>query len=330
MTDLVIVTDDGPVRTVRMNRPEKKNALTMAMYDAMAAAIEGAGTRSGAALPADRRRADGVLRRQRHRRFPQDGDRRRRARGADPALPLCAGALRNAAGRRRARQRGRRRHHHADALRSCGRGERRALFHALRRPRPGAGSGFQPDRAAADGPGARVLAAGDGPAAERRRGESRGSGQYRRRGGGGRSRGDEGRARDRRLAAAGRAGVAPADARQARRDRRAHRRGSRTVQDPAAIGRGARRVRSLHDEPCGEAVPRDTRPSPKGRGKRVCLAVNDTSNLQRLQPRLDRLRLGSRNGGSTRLSPSLSSGSSTAKPGPSVAISNRMPFGSRK
>jgi enoyl-CoA hydratase/carnithine racemase len=40
MGDLVIVTDDGPVRTVRMNRPEKKNALTMAMYDAMAEAIE--------------------------------------------------------------------------------------------------------------------------------------------------------------------------------------------------------------------------------------------------------------------------------------------------
>jgi enoyl-CoA hydratase/carnithine racemase len=42
MAELVIVTDDGPVRTVRMNRPEKKNALTMAMYDAMAAAIESA------------------------------------------------------------------------------------------------------------------------------------------------------------------------------------------------------------------------------------------------------------------------------------------------
>jgi enoyl-CoA hydratase/carnithine racemase len=43
MSDLVTVTDDGPVRTVRMNRPEKKNALTMAMYDALAAGIEGAG-----------------------------------------------------------------------------------------------------------------------------------------------------------------------------------------------------------------------------------------------------------------------------------------------
>ena len=32
MSDLVIVTDEGPVRTIRMNRPEKKNALTMAMY----------------------------------------------------------------------------------------------------------------------------------------------------------------------------------------------------------------------------------------------------------------------------------------------------------
>jgi enoyl-CoA hydratase/carnithine racemase len=36
----ILVSDDGPVRTVRMNRPAKKNALTLAMYDAMAAAIE--------------------------------------------------------------------------------------------------------------------------------------------------------------------------------------------------------------------------------------------------------------------------------------------------
>lgn len=43
MTEHVIITDDGPVRSVRMNRPEKKNALTAAMYDAMAEAIETAG-----------------------------------------------------------------------------------------------------------------------------------------------------------------------------------------------------------------------------------------------------------------------------------------------
>ena len=36
----ILITDDGPIRTIRMNRPEKKNALTLAMYDAMAAAIE--------------------------------------------------------------------------------------------------------------------------------------------------------------------------------------------------------------------------------------------------------------------------------------------------
>jgi enoyl-CoA hydratase/carnithine racemase len=43
MSDL-IVCDDGPIRTLRMNRPAKKNALTLAMYDAMAAALEEAGT----------------------------------------------------------------------------------------------------------------------------------------------------------------------------------------------------------------------------------------------------------------------------------------------
>ena len=42
MTEQVIVTDDGAVRFIRMNRPEKKNALTSAMYDAMAQAIESA------------------------------------------------------------------------------------------------------------------------------------------------------------------------------------------------------------------------------------------------------------------------------------------------
>jgi enoyl-CoA hydratase/carnithine racemase len=43
MSELVKITDEGPVRIVRMNRPEKKNALTMAMYDVMAAGIESAG-----------------------------------------------------------------------------------------------------------------------------------------------------------------------------------------------------------------------------------------------------------------------------------------------
>mgnify|MGYP003950050659 CR=1 FL=1 len=46
MTDHVIITDEGPIRTIRMNRPEKKNALTAAMYDAMAEAIESANASS--------------------------------------------------------------------------------------------------------------------------------------------------------------------------------------------------------------------------------------------------------------------------------------------
>jgi enoyl-CoA hydratase/carnithine racemase len=44
MTDPVIVTDDGPVRIIRMNRPEKKNALTRPMYVDMARALREAGS----------------------------------------------------------------------------------------------------------------------------------------------------------------------------------------------------------------------------------------------------------------------------------------------
>src|SRR5258708_8853930 len=47
MTDQVLVSDDGAVRTIRMNRPDKKNALTAVMYDAMAEAIETAGGSPG-------------------------------------------------------------------------------------------------------------------------------------------------------------------------------------------------------------------------------------------------------------------------------------------
>jgi enoyl-CoA hydratase/carnithine racemase len=42
MSEHVTVKDAGPVRTVRMNRPDKKNALTAAMYEAMATALENA------------------------------------------------------------------------------------------------------------------------------------------------------------------------------------------------------------------------------------------------------------------------------------------------
>lgn len=44
MTDAVLVTDEALVRTIRMNRPDKKNAITRAMYSAMADALESANT----------------------------------------------------------------------------------------------------------------------------------------------------------------------------------------------------------------------------------------------------------------------------------------------
>jgi enoyl-CoA hydratase/carnithine racemase len=40
----ILVTDDGAIRTIRMNRPDKKNALTLPMYQTMAEAIGEAGT----------------------------------------------------------------------------------------------------------------------------------------------------------------------------------------------------------------------------------------------------------------------------------------------
>ncbi len=40
MTDQIAVTDEGAVRIIRLNRPEKKNALTLAMYAAMTAALQ--------------------------------------------------------------------------------------------------------------------------------------------------------------------------------------------------------------------------------------------------------------------------------------------------
>jgi enoyl-CoA hydratase/carnithine racemase len=43
MTEPVVVSDAGAVRLIRMNRPEKKNALTQPMYAAMTAALRDAG-----------------------------------------------------------------------------------------------------------------------------------------------------------------------------------------------------------------------------------------------------------------------------------------------
>jgi len=42
MTDHIIVTDDGPIRIIRLNRPAKKNALTDQMYETLAESLENA------------------------------------------------------------------------------------------------------------------------------------------------------------------------------------------------------------------------------------------------------------------------------------------------
>jgi enoyl-CoA hydratase/carnithine racemase len=42
MSEHVIVTDAAGIRTIRINRPDKKNALTVAMYEAMIKALDGA------------------------------------------------------------------------------------------------------------------------------------------------------------------------------------------------------------------------------------------------------------------------------------------------
>jgi len=44
MSGDVIVTDADYIRTIRMDRPEKKNAITFAMYEAMAGGLESANT----------------------------------------------------------------------------------------------------------------------------------------------------------------------------------------------------------------------------------------------------------------------------------------------
>jgi enoyl-CoA hydratase/carnithine racemase len=42
MTEHVLISDHGPIRLVRLNRPAKKNALTDAMYETLAEALENA------------------------------------------------------------------------------------------------------------------------------------------------------------------------------------------------------------------------------------------------------------------------------------------------
>ena len=56
MSDLVVVHDDGAVRVIRLNRLEKKNALTQPMYAVITQALRDAQAERVHPLRADRRR----------------------------------------------------------------------------------------------------------------------------------------------------------------------------------------------------------------------------------------------------------------------------------
>ncbi len=76
MTEELIVTAANAVTEIRFNRPEKKNALTRAMYDGVVAAFAAAeADPADPRHPADRHRRHVHLR-QRHQRFSAARGRR--------------------------------------------------------------------------------------------------------------------------------------------------------------------------------------------------------------------------------------------------------------
>ena len=140
MSDQVVVTDADGIRTIRMNRPEKKNALTQPMYAAMTAALDEAGENDAircvviAGAPGAFSAGSDI------------GDFQKRAEtGLEPVtvdfLHALVGSAK-AARRRGQRSCGRHRHHHAVSLRSRRRGGGRYVFHALRQARSHSGSGI--------------------------------------------------------------------------------------------------------------------------------------------------------------------------------------------
>ncbi len=162
--DLVQVTDDGAVRTVRLNRPEKKNALTFAMYDALAAAIESAQENPAircillAGSPTDFCAGNDIG------NFAQtastDEDKPRPSMRFMHALarndkPLVAAVQGNAVGI------GTTMLLHCDHVVASSEARIATPFVAPRHPARGR---LDADRAAADGPRPRLLAAGDGAA----------------------------------------------------------------------------------------------------------------------------------------------------------------------
>ena len=188
---------EGGVLTLRLNRPEKKNALTREMYaalsDGLRSAAEDEAVRvvllaGGEDFTAGNDIADFAAdaARQRRRRRPAPHERR-------PRLPRSRHPFPETRRRGGARRRHRHRHHPAAPLRRRRRVADRALADALHPPRHRPRSRFEPPARRAGRPGPRDLAAherrrggrrdgGAGRAGDARRGRRRGRGDGHRHG----------------------------------------------------------------------------------------------------------------------------------------------------
>ena len=161
----VMVTDEGAVRIIRLNRPEKKNALTHPMYAAMAHALTRPRptTRSAVSCsPACRARFARAPTSPIFSRRRSGGSAGARSNFSTPR------AFAKAAGRRGRRRRGRRRHDDAASLRLCGRAPRSDTRHAVPQARAHSRSRLDAAGAAAHGllPRFRVLVMGRPMSAE--------------------------------------------------------------------------------------------------------------------------------------------------------------------
>ena len=163
----------GAVLRLTLDRPDKKNALTDAMYAALAAGPRRGRRRAGDPCGAADRRGRRLHGGQRHRRLHGRGERRHGAGRAHRAPLSRAGrGLSQAAGRRRAWRRHRRRHDDAAALRLRHPGRERPPRRALCRARRGAGGRLQPAAAGLHRPPARLrdVRSGRGAGCRARRG----------------------------------------------------------------------------------------------------------------------------------------------------------------
>ena len=138
MSEHVRVERDGGVLAITLARPERRNAITVAMYAALAEAIEGAARTiaSGSSRSAAKARISPPA-----TILPISSTRCRETAKRSRCGASCARSQHaNSARRRGPRQLRRHRHDHAAALRPCDRGRRRALLDAVRRLGAGPGS----------------------------------------------------------------------------------------------------------------------------------------------------------------------------------------------